>query len=362
MNGVNNDLERRRLQWLLAFLIWTGIGLAFAAQFYVSSAKSGQPVSWPAAIAWSLGDWYVWALLSIPVLRLAKRFPLEGEHWVQCLAIHICGSIVTSCIYLFLRAVLGQLQSWLGGHYARFSEVFNPLVVKTLVFNLLIYWVLVSVAHALGYYRRFRERELRASQLERNLTAAKLKTLQMQLNPHFLFNTLHAISALMHKDVRAADRMIARLSDLLRRALDNSEAQEVPLRDEIDFLQRYLEIEQARFGDRLEVRIEVDPAASNILVPNLLLQPLVENAIKHGIEPNARRGLVEIRAQMEDHQLRMQVRDNGNGLADAYDERIGLANTRSRLEQLYGDKHTFELRTTTPSGVAVTVVIPAVPE
>jgi len=358
MNGEN---ERRGLTWLLGFLIWTGIGLAFAAQFYVSSAKSPQPISWLAAIAWSLGDWYVWTLLSIPVLRLARKFPLEGRHWPQCLAIHLCSSLVTACAYLFLRAGLGQLQSHWGGHSARFTDIFNPLVVKTLFFNLLIYWVLVSVSHALNYYQRFRERELRASQLERNLTAAKLKTLQMQLNPHFLFNTLHAISALMHKDVSAADRMISRLSDLLRRALDNSESQEVPLHEEIDFLRRYLEIEQARFGDRLEVRIDVDPAASNMLVPNLLLQPLVENAIKHGIEPNARRGLVQISAALQDHHLRMEVRDNGNGLANDYDERIGLANTRSRLEQLYGKDHRFTLESTAPSGVAATVVIPAVP-
>jgi two-component system LytT family sensor kinase len=357
---VSSESERRGLKWLLGFLIWTGIALAFAAQLHVSSSKSPQPISWPAAIAWSLGDWYVWALLSIPILRLARRYPLEGAHWVQCLFLHVCGSVVASCVYLFIRAALGQLQSHLSGHFTRFADIFSPLVVKTLVFNILIYWVLVSVAHALDYYRRFRERELRATQLERNLTAAKLKTLQMQLNPHFLFNTLHAISALMHKDVKAADRMISRLSDLLRRALDNSETQEVPLHEEIDFLRRYLEIEQARFGERLEVRIEVDPAASNLLVPNLLLQPLVENAIKHGIEPNARKGIVQITAAREDGKLRMEVRDNGKGLGKTYDERIGLANTRSRLEQLYGENHTFRLESTDPEGVVARVVIPAV--
>ena len=357
---MTSDSERRGLKWLLGFLIWTGIGLAFAAQFYVSSAKSAQPVSWPAAIAWSLGDWYIWALLSIPILRLARRYPLEGAQWVQCLFIHLCGSLVASCVYLFLRAGLGQLQSRFSGRFVRFSDIFSPLVVKTFVLNLLIYWVLVSVAHALDYYRRYRERELRASELERNLTAAKLKTLQMQLNPHFLFNTLHAISALMHKDLRAADRMISRLSDLLRRALDNSDTQEVPLHEEIDFLRRYLEIEQARFGERLEVRIDVASEASNLLVPNLLLQPLVENAIKHGIEPNARKGIVQISAMMEKGRLRMEVRDNGKGLANGYDERIGLANTRSRLHQLYGDDHAFTLEPADPEGVAARVVIPAV--
>jgi two-component system, LytTR family, sensor kinase len=238
-------------------------------------------------------------------------------------------------------------------------EVVNALLIKTLFFNALIYWVIVSVAHALNYYRRYRERELRASELERNLTAAKLKTLQMQLNPHFLFNTLHAISSLMHKDVNDADRMITKLSDLLRRALDSSETQEVPLRQEIDFLRRYLEIEQTRFGDRLEVRFDIPDNTSDLLVPNLILQPLVENAIKHGIEPHARRGIVQIGARREGDQLFLEVSDNGGGLSVNHDERIGLANTRSRLGQLYGDDQAFKIETAASGGVAATIRIPA---
>jgi two-component system LytT family sensor kinase len=357
---VSDENERRGLKWLLGFLIWTGIGLAFAAQFYVSSVKAGQPISWESAIVWSLGDWYVWALLSIVVLRLARRFPLEGKQWAICLAIHLCGSLVTSVAYIFVRAGLASLQSHLRGQSADFLEVFSSLLIKTLFFNALIYWVIVSVAHALNYYRRYRERELRASELERNLTAAKLKTLQMQLNPHFLFNTLHAISALMHKDVNAADRMISRLSELLRRALDSSEAQEVPLRQEIEFLRRYLEIEQTRFGDRLDVRFEIPDGISDLLVPNLILQPLVENAIKYGIEPNARHGIVRIEARLEEDRLVLEVRDNGSGISKDYDERIGLGNTRSRLAQLYGDDHTFDIQTLASGGASATIRIPAI--
>jgi len=356
---VSGEAERRGLKWLLGFLIWTGIGLAFAAQFYVSSIKAGQPISWPSAVLWSLGDWYVWALLSIVVLKLARRFPLEGKQWAVCLAIHVCGSLVASVTYIVVRAGLARWQGQLRGQPADFLEVFSSLLVKTLFFNALIYWVIVSVAHALNYYRRYRERELRASELERNLTAAKLKSLQMQLNPHFLFNTLHAISALMHKDVNAADRMISRLSGLLRRALDSSEAQEVPLHQEIDFLRRYLEIEQTRFGDRLEVRFDVANDTSDLLVPNLVLQPLVENAIKHGIEPHARRGIVEINTRRQDNRLLLEVRDNGGGLADEYDERIGLANTRSRLEELYGSEHSFSIETSASGGVTAKITIPA---
>jgi two-component system, LytTR family, sensor kinase len=356
---VTGETERRGLKWLLGFLLWSGIGLAFAAQFYVSAAKAGQAISWQSAIVWSLGDWYVWALLSIVVFRLARRFPLEGKQWVVCLAIHICGSIVTSAAYIFVRAGLASLQSHLQGQPADFLEIFQALLIKTLFFNALIYWVIVSVSHALNYYRRYRERELRASELERNLTAAKLKALQMQLNPHFLFNALHAISALMHKDVNAADRMISRLSDLLRRALDSGEAQEVPLHQEIDFLRRYLEIEQTRFGDRLEVRFEIPNETTELLVPNLILQPLVENAIKHGIEPHARRGIVQISSRRDGNRLVLEVRDNGGGLANDYDERIGLANTRSRLDELYGVDHAFEFETAASGGVLAKITIPA---
>src|SRR5687767_6938373 len=331
------------LRWLLGFLIWTLIGLLFASQLYVASWNGGRPISWGEAIGWSLGDWYVWGALSIPVLALTRRFHLEGVYWRSNLAIHLGACAVTALIYLVIRAWIGQLQSRLGSAPATFSDVFGPLFAKSFFFNVLIYWVVVCVGHATDYYRQFRQRERRTLELEKSLGQAKLKTLQMQLNPHFLFNTLHAISALMHKDVKAADRMISRLSDLLRRALDSGETQEVPLSHEIDFLRRYLEIEQTRFGDRLEVQFDVPHETSALLVPNLILQPLVENAIKHGIEPHARRGRVQVVTRLDRDQLVLEVRDNGGGLKSDHIERIGVANTRDRLQQLYGDDHAFRL-------------------
>src|SRR6185369_5823230 len=187
---------------------------------------------------------------------------------------------IVSVSYMVVRALIGQWQSNLGGNPASFVEAFKPLLVKTFHFNVLIYWVIISVTHAISYYRQFREREVQTAELERNLTQAKLQTLQMQLNPHFLFNTLHAISALMHKDVDAADRMMTRLSELLRYALESTEAQEVPLEQELAFLKRYLEIEQTRFGKRLEIDMRIDPETLPAYVPNLILQPIVENAIQ----------------------------------------------------------------------------------
>lgn len=350
--------KQRVLKGLLVVLFWTLIGLSFASQFYLSSSKAGRPVSWGQAVSWSLGDWYVWALLSIPIMRLARQFPLEGGLWLRTLPLHLIASACFSLGYMVVRALVGEWQSRWSGEAASFSAVFHPLVVKTFHFNVLIYWVILSVSHAGYYYRQFQERELRASELESHLTKARLHSLQMQLNPHFLFNTLHAISALMHKDVNSADRMLNRLSDLLRMALENTEAHEVPLRQEIDFLKRYLEIEQTRFGDRLKVRLDVSPETMEAMVPNLLLQPLVENAIQHGVEPYSKPGEVALTARRQGERLLLEVRDNGGGLKEGWREGVGLSNVQARLGQLYPGRHQFEMANHQSGGLSVRTVIP----
>ena len=207
-------LQHRAGRWLLGFLFWTLLGLSFASQFYISNSKAGYDVTWKQAVSFSLGDWYVFALLSIPVNALARRFRFDTGTWGKSLPVHILGSVAFSLSYMILRASLGSWQSGFS-----FAEAFKPLLVKTWHYNILVYGVIVAVSQAFDYYRKYRERELHASELEKHLVQAKLQALQMQLNPHFLFNTLHSISSLMHKDVEAADRMIMRLSDLLRAAL-----------------------------------------------------------------------------------------------------------------------------------------------
>jgi signal transduction histidine kinase len=355
------DLFRSQsAKWGLAFVFWTLIGLSFASQFYLSSFKAGRPVSWGQAVTWSLGDWYVWALLSVPIIYLARRFRFDDVRWVRSVVIHLGASAVCSLVYMLLRAWLGQVQSRISGVPVTFADAFNPLVVKTVHFNLLIYWVIVSVSHSFAYYRQFQERALRASELEKRLAQAKLQALQMQLNPHFLFNTLNAIASLMHLDVKAADRMIIRLADLLRYALESTDAHEVPLRQELSFLDRYLEIEKTRFGKRLTVRLDIQPETLDALVPNLILQPLVENAIRHGVEKRSKPGSIELFARRTDGRLRIELRNNGPGLPDEPPRRtgIGLANTRARLRELYGDTHTFDLRNGADGGVVVDLSFP----
>jgi len=352
---LTNAIQKRGIKWLLGFGFWTLIGLSSAFQLYISSTQAGLDVSWRYAVGIALGDWYVFAVLSVPVIYLARRFRLETGNWVRSLAIHIPASMVFSLVYMVLRAGVGL---WQG--YASFAEAFQLLLVKTWHFNLLIYWVIVAVSSAFDYYRKFRERELRGVELEKRLVQAKLQALQMQLNPHFLFNSLHSISSLMHQDVEAADKMIMRLSDLLRAALDKSDTQEVTLREELEFLKRYLEIEQIRFGDRLTVKVDVAAETFDARVPNLILQPLVENAVRHGIEPHAKPGRIELRARHAADTLVLEVSDNGKGLPANRPtaEGVGLSNTRARLQTLYGEAHGFELLDAPGGGLLARLTIP----
>lgn len=356
-----NLLNRPSALWLGYFAIWTLIGLAFAGQSYLARAESGSPIPWRFAVGRNLVDWYIFAMLSLPVLWLARRIPIEFSDWKRRVTIHLVASIVFSMLWMALRALLvTTLELTEGQGSFEFWVAFKHALVATFFFNALLYWVIISVTHTLRFYRRDKERELRTAELENRLTQARLQALQMQLNPHFLFNTLHAISSLMHKDVEAADRMLIRLSDLLRYALESTDEHEVSLRQELDFLHRYVEIEKTRFGDRLSVEQRIAPDALDALLPNLLLQPIVENAIQHGIEPHARPGRIVLSAARRGNSLEVHICDNGEGLPKnaPIHEGIGLSNSRARLQQLYGERAHFELSNAPDGGFAVTIAIP----
>jgi sensor histidine kinase YesM len=362
-----NSLYRNWRAWLLIFGGWTLFGFFFACQNIIYDTYFGRPLQIEATLDSWLSCAYIWALLTPFVLGLAQRFPLESKSIWRNLPIHLAVGVLLSLfqlvIYAFLRQFLhgglsNILSSW---------QWFQTLLISTFHENLLIYWALLGLAHAANYYRRFRERERRAAQLElesaqleTQLTRAQLDALKMQLHPHFLFNTLNSISVLMQEDVAAANQMLVRLSDLLRLALKNNAAHEVPLKQELDFLRSYLEIEQMRFHDRLRVKINADAETLDASVPNLILQPLVENCIRHAVAPKAEASTIEICAARRDSNLELIVRDNGAGLSETNRSAkgIGLVNTRTRLEKLYGLNHEFELAQAKGGGLQVTISIP----
>ncbi|HSE37611.1 MAG TPA: histidine kinase, partial [Blastocatellia bacterium] len=231
-------------------------------------------------------------------------------------------------------------------------------------YGVMLYWLILLISYSFNYQRRYREGEVRATRLEAQLAQAQLQALKMQLHPHFLFNTLHSISALVHKNVDAADKMIARLGDFLRLTLENSGAQEVSLQEELEFLKCYLEIERIRFQDRLTVQMDIEPQALGATLPNLILQPIVENAIRHGISTRTCPGRIEIEARRLNGTLQVQVTDNGPGLpsdsntGSIVKAGVGLANTQARLKQLYGDQHRLDLSNAAGGGLTVILEIP----
>jgi two-component system, LytTR family, sensor kinase len=359
--GTSRPTPRRLfLRALLLVGFWTLLGLFFVSEAFVASTIMGRPLSWSQAVWYQLPGWYIWAALAPLVVILGRRVRIERGAWTFGLLFHATASALFSLVHLVTAVALGGLVATLARRAFSFGDVLRFLLETGSHLNLLTYWAILGVSYALDYYRRDQERELRSTVLQARLTEAQLQMLRMELHPHFLFNTLHAISALMHKDVDAADRMLARLGDLLRLTLESSGRQEVSLREELDFLRRYLEIEQARFRERLTVDMRIDPATLDARVPNLVLQPLVENAIRHGIAPRSAPGRVEIYAHRHDSMLELRVQDNGAGMRATGTQRegVGLANTRARLQQLYGASHRFELFNATEGGFVVRLSIP----
>jgi signal transduction histidine kinase len=348
------------------FGVATALGCfsGFQAYYYVSTFTDW-PASLPFLLALNLGYWYSWACLTPAILWLSRWAPLERDSWKRAVAVHVPGVFIATIAHIGLTVGSQTVIVWLVGQEPRdWRQEAQRMFFNYFDWEMMTYWAIVGLSHALRYYGEARDRELRESQLETHLVEAQLEALQRQLQPHFLFNTLNTISALMHRNVDAADNMIAKLSDLLRLSLQTVGVQEVPLKQELDFLSKYLEIEQTRFRDRLTVMFDVQPDTLDALVPNLVLQPLVENAIKHGIGPRPTPGQIEIRSRRTGSLLEMEVRDNGVGLSAArltdFNRGVGLANTRSRLQHLYGSSHRFEFRQPPGGGLSVLIAIPLV--
>lgn len=356
---------RRRWRWSFYFLGWTLIGLLFAAPLIAGAFASRTPIPW-SQVASELLRWYLWALLAPLIYWQAQRFPLERGRLLLRLPINLLIGLGLTLVYTALELVLRQTLSSAitAAKTGRFDFAFlsswGQLIYWGVEYHLLVYLAIAGVIHAFLYYDKFRDRELKATRLEAQLALVRLEVLKTQLHPHFLFNTLNAISALMHRDVEAADRMIVLLADLLRLSLDQDDRHLVPLRNELEFLERYLAIEKIRFRDRLNVEIDIESSCFAAQVPRLILQPLVENSVRHGIARSSSAGLVAVRARRKGNRLDLSVIDDGPGIPEAAIRRegVGLSNTRARLEQLYGSDHRFALEKAPTGGLLVRIEVP----
>jgi two-component system, LytTR family, sensor kinase len=350
------------LRWCFFFCVWTLLGVSFALSTYLGARQDNVQISWKRVLSGYLADFYLWGMLSPLIFLLARRFELR-KHFPRNVLIHLGASVVLSG---FVISAASPLVWYLG--YPNLAR--NPTLAilwRNNAFSayyfhqgLTIYWTTLVVAHALYYYRGLRKREAETARLTSQLAQAQLQALKMQIHPHFLFNTLNSIAALLHKDVEAADRMIARLGDFLRLTLKSSDAQTVDFEQELEFLKCYLDIEHIRFQDRLTVEMDIDPHALKATVPNLILQPIVENAVRHGVARQTSHGHITIRARREGERLIMTVADNGPGLkAQSNGSGIGISNTRARLEQFYGSDFSFQIANSTERGASVTLDVPA---
>lgn len=354
----------------VVLIVWTGLAVVMSGQAYLivyTQMQAHEDLSHlkPSLALGELflsvlGECLIWAGLTLGILWLARRFPLGHGQWLRSLSVHVPACLLCGLVAAVLSALVAEC---IRKELPRITLSANVLIfffVAKLNNNVFFYAAILAVAHVINYYRQLRERELLASQLEAKLAQTQLQILKMQMQPHFLFNTLNAISALIHQDVELADRMIARLGELLRTTLESANQQVVSFQQELDFIRPYLEIEQARLGERLTVDLQIDPAVMDAKVPNLLLQPIVENAIRHGIAPTPGPGKIEIKASRDNGTLRLAIIDSGPGIDAAAEALpgIGLANTRARLEKLYGDRQRLNLTNTTDGGLRVDIVIP----
>jgi LytS/YehU family sensor histidine kinase len=288
------------------------------------------------------------------MIWLARRFRVERANWPRLVPLHLAFALGVHLADSGIKTALPWLFNAFGPPWPPFSLV----LARGVFINVTCYVVVAAITYAVDYAALYRERALAAAQLQAQLSAARLSALQSQLRPHFLFNTLNTIAEQVHTDPAGADRMITRLAALLRASIGGEE-QEVSLRAELDVLRNYIEIMAVRFGARVTFDFDIAPEALDARVPSWLLQPLVENAIRHGVEPCERGGRVEVAARRRQELLELEVRDTGRGLPGGeLREGVGLGNTRDRLRQLYGEAHHFAVRVRAGGGVIVAVTIP----
>jgi hypothetical protein len=356
------DLRKPSPPWGYILLGWLFYGLYMSVESYVIRERLGSPITWQDAFAGDFSYSLVWIPLTPLILWLARLFPFDKGRIIRNISIHLIFSLAFGLAHKALQnVVLASYKATF--HGAPFSwDLQYRNIIAYFDYGIQLYWIILLLKFGYDYYARFREQEVVSSRLETQLATAQLQSLKMQIQPHFLFNTLNAISVLIEENPASAKKMVGLLSGLLRRSLDHVNTHVVPLEREMEFIDAYLEIQKARFGERLTVITNISPETSRAEVPYLVLQPLVENAIQHGISARPGPGEIRIESIRLDGFLKLVVTDSGSGAPFAAPPQsgsgIGLSNTRARLEQLYGEQQQLELSLLPGGGTEVTVLIP----
>jgi two-component system, LytTR family, sensor kinase len=317
---------------LMSCAAWTAIGVVFAVPRFASTAD------WWSALRPSLADWWMWGLLTPAIVAIDRRLPIAVNSLGTRLAVHVAIGLPIVLFYSYASALLQALLGAMSWPAATGLGPLHEALKGGLLWNLLIYLLVVGGWQTVQYSQHYLASQLRLERLERNFSEARLNALRMQLDPHFLFNALNTISSLVVQQPKLARSMIEQLGDLLRLSLESERRQQVRLSEELDFLGHYLAIQKTRFGESLKVVIEVAPAARDVLVPSLILQPLVENAIRHGLSPRPGGGTVWVKASTDDEVLHIAIEDDGVGLGDRWTDDqlgLGLGVTRERIAMLH---------------------------
>ncbi len=353
--------KNRRTQWLAIGCFGLLLGLLKTNMVITERLASGYPIPWKYPFIYEMTGAGTIFLLLFPLIWFFKRFPLKRKNLARYIPFYMAVSVVFGSCHTALMWLSRELIFWVGGFGDYDYGVMTYRLIMEYNHQILTFWAVYAVVYVAGYVRRSQEQKLKAAQLEQQLSKARLQALQMQLNPHFLFNTLNMISSTMYEDVKSADKMIAYLSDLLRMTLKRSGAQEYSLEKEQQVLHLYLEIMKARYRDKLTVHEEIETQARPALVPGFILQPLVENSIKYGME-SLKEVEIIIAARRRGDRLELEVKDDGPGLPvepeHAMKQGVGLSNTSERLEKLYGHDHSFLLLNREGGGLRIVIDLP----
>ncbi len=368
---ADEGVRLRRLRRLLFAVVWVIPAVLAALQLTLVGDASGAHYSAATALLWQGASWMLWGLWSQVVLSLVDRVKLDTARILPWIALHVAVSAVICAANVFAIAWLDHVFGAIG-QVTSYAFAVRMVLVNHLDFQVVLYWAVVGAAYMVEFVRRYRERDRAAAALEQKLASTQLEALRMQLNPHFLFNALNAVAELMEMDVREAQRTLTRVADLLRLSLRSAGSSLIPVWQEIELVELYLQIARVRYGQGLDADITVDPSAVDDLLPSFLLQPLVENALKHGLAPGHPDQSIDVRVRRDGSMLELIVEDNGRGLDGLLTTSgrflavtpsvdglgIGLTNTRMRLTMLYGDRYAFRMSNQATGGCRVEIRIP----